>query len=297
MTLITIGIPVYNEEKNIVQLLKSIKYQKEIIVKKILIYNDGSTDKTEELIINLIQADSWMKESVFLHTAEKNQGKASALRWIFSQSTEDLLCIIDSDMILENKLVLKKLTAPFLDSSVGLSIGWYYYKAGFSGIQYVLEFSSEVLKRLGKSKSLYIASGAIMCLRKENVNKMNIPEKITRIDAYIYLKTIQNKFRHVFCPDATVFDTKDFSKLSFSWFTQAQQRVHVFPQIFQEIFSQEFLEDQQKTSLLLKIKVIIPLIFKHPVRFIIYILYKFSSIIVGFSLKKASDSYLWRKTS
>jgi len=54
---ITIGIPAYNEEKNIGNLLNDILNQKleHNILEKILVISDNSTDKTDEIVSSFMK--------------------------------------------------------------------------------------------------------------------------------------------------------------------------------------------------------------------------------------------------
>ena len=49
---VTIGIPAYNEEKNIGRLLRALLRQKTngLSIKKIIVISDASTDKTSQIV-------------------------------------------------------------------------------------------------------------------------------------------------------------------------------------------------------------------------------------------------------
>ena len=84
---ITIGIPAYNEEKNISEIIK--KLQK--ITNKIIVCDDGSTDSTAKIAEE-------MGALVVQH--ETNLGYGSAIRSIFLKAREeksDFLITLDSD--------------------------------------------------------------------------------------------------------------------------------------------------------------------------------------------------------
>ena len=71
---ITVGIPAYNEEKNIAKIILKIKK----VADHILVCNDGSTDSTSEIAESL-------GATVINHS--KNLGYGSAIRSIFYTST------------------------------------------------------------------------------------------------------------------------------------------------------------------------------------------------------------------
>jgi glycosyltransferase involved in cell wall biosynthesis len=92
---ITIGIPAYNEEKNIANLLQSILAQKQnnFYLEQILVVFDGN-DKTGELV------KKFSKKYPFIKLYQRNQrlGKANALNYIYKTHTSDLLLTLDADI-------------------------------------------------------------------------------------------------------------------------------------------------------------------------------------------------------
>jgi len=90
---LSIIIPTYNEEKTIVEVIRQVKSVDISPVKKeIIIVDDGSTDKTRQ-ILNLLP-DKRMK--VVFH--EKNKGKGSAIRTGIDIATGDIIMIQDADL-------------------------------------------------------------------------------------------------------------------------------------------------------------------------------------------------------
>ncbi len=84
---ITIGIPAFNEEKNISEIIKKLKK----ITDKIIVCDDGSDDSTGEIARKL---------GVFVITHEKNLGYGAAIRSIFLQARKqnsESLITLDSD--------------------------------------------------------------------------------------------------------------------------------------------------------------------------------------------------------
>lgn len=86
---LSIIIPVFNEEKTIKELLKKVSRVRlpEGMIKEIIIVDDGSTDKTRELLSGF---------QILRH--HKNMGKGAAIRSGIKIATGDYLIIQDADL-------------------------------------------------------------------------------------------------------------------------------------------------------------------------------------------------------
>lgn len=89
---VTVVVPVYNEEKTVIEVLERVAAQKE--VKEIVLVDDGSKDRSYELITAFAEKDARVK--VFQH--EKNMGKGAALKTGFSKATMEVVIIQDADL-------------------------------------------------------------------------------------------------------------------------------------------------------------------------------------------------------
>ena len=93
--MVSIVIPVYNEEESLKLLYEKIienipeQYEREIIF-----VNDGSTDKSVEVIKKLIMQDT----QVHLISFRKNFGKAMALETAFRNAKGDIIITMDADL-------------------------------------------------------------------------------------------------------------------------------------------------------------------------------------------------------
>ncbi len=95
--LLSIIIPVFNEENTIVSVLEKISHVDPGPVRKeLIIVNDKSTDSTIEVIEQYIKANPSENIKVFSH--EKNSGKGSAIHTGIKNSTGDLIIIQDADL-------------------------------------------------------------------------------------------------------------------------------------------------------------------------------------------------------
>ena len=109
---ITIGIPAYNEEKNIVDIVNKLKEKYESII----VCDDGSTDSTYEIL-------KTMNVNIIKH--ENNLGYGAAINSIFEKSQEigsDILVTFDADG--QHKIDdIETVIAPIIDEKSDISIG------------------------------------------------------------------------------------------------------------------------------------------------------------------------------
>ena len=122
---ITIGIPAYNEEKNIAKIIVQLKK----VADQILVCDDGSTDSTAEIAESL---------GAIVIKHPKNLGYGSAIRSIFLKSREinaEILVTIDADG--QHKIEdVKKVTKPIVDGQADISIGSRFLEEGDNAPKY-----------------------------------------------------------------------------------------------------------------------------------------------------------------
>ena len=90
--LISIVIPIYNEEKTIKKILLKINSVKNI-KKEIILIDDGSNDKTKYIIENYCKG--LYQKKIFL---KKNFGKGYALRQGFKLVSGEIVIVQDADL-------------------------------------------------------------------------------------------------------------------------------------------------------------------------------------------------------
>lgn len=120
MLQVSIGICVYNEEKNITRLLESVISQKTIDseIREIIVVSSGSTDRTNEIVNSFLKRNYKIK----LFIQEKREGKASAVNLFFENARCGLVVIVNGDIILREDSI-EKLVMPFYDQEVGMTGG------------------------------------------------------------------------------------------------------------------------------------------------------------------------------
>jgi glycosyltransferase involved in cell wall biosynthesis len=93
MEKVSIVIPVYNEEDNLALLLAKLQALREFEWEAIFV-NDGSRDKSGEILDNLAQKDSRIKVIHFL----RNYGQTAAMSAGFSHAQYDVVVPLDADL-------------------------------------------------------------------------------------------------------------------------------------------------------------------------------------------------------
>lgn len=98
MEKLSVLIPVYNEERTITTILERIAAVNLIneMQKEIVIVNDASDDRSEELIQQYIQKNPTEEIHYFLQ--EKNQGKGAAINRAIQNASGDFIIIQDADL-------------------------------------------------------------------------------------------------------------------------------------------------------------------------------------------------------
>ena len=110
---ITIGIPAYNEEKNIELIINDILSQNDINYKliKTIVVSDKSTDNTNNIV------KKYQNKNIDLIVNKFRIGKSGSVKKLIELSKKnfpDVIVILDADLRLKNTTVIKKLIEPFL---------------------------------------------------------------------------------------------------------------------------------------------------------------------------------------
>ncbi|MCQ6253888.1 glycosyltransferase family 2 protein [Methanocaldococcus sp.] len=119
MKKVSIVIPAYNEEKTIKKILEKILKVKLPLEKEIIVVNDGSTDRTKEIVEEFIK--NHPNENIKLIN-KKNEGKGSALKVGIRHSTGDIIIIQDADLEYDPNDYLK-LIKPILEGKAKVVYG------------------------------------------------------------------------------------------------------------------------------------------------------------------------------
>ena len=203
----SILMSVYNEELVLEKKLESIFEQSANESRKfeLLIGSDGSTDKTDEIILN------WMKShpEIVFKRFEKRTGKPSIINELMKDCKSDLVVLTDANVILEKNSV-HELLKHFADSKVGLVGGNILNKSNINkGVSHIESFyvnRENQIKKLESDvfKTMIGPFGGFYAFRKKLF--LPIPPHFLVDDFYWCMQILKQKKQSIFEQEAIAFE-------------------------------------------------------------------------------------------
>ena len=184
---IAIGLPAYNEEKNIASIITKL----EKISDTVIVCNDGSSDLTGEIA-------SKMGSLVINH--ERNQGYGAAIRSLFLKAKEldvDVLVTFDADGQ-HSVDDIQNVVKPIIDKKADLVIGSRFFNDSEdeipsyrkTGIKIITSITNTSLKeKIKDSQSGFRGYG------REVLSKITPSDSGMGVSSEILIKASNNKFR------------------------------------------------------------------------------------------------------
>jgi glycosyltransferase involved in cell wall biosynthesis len=184
---IIIGIPAFNEEKNIAVLIIQLKK----IADKIIVCNDGSTDLTSKIAEEL---------GATMINHEKNLGYGAAIRSIFLKSKDldgDILVTFDADG--QHRIEdINKVINPIINGESDLVIGSRFLDESAkevpryrkAGIKLITKITNATIK-----KQLTYSQSGFRSYSKKVLNELNPSELGMGISTEILIKASAKNFR------------------------------------------------------------------------------------------------------
>jgi len=199
---VSIIIAAHNEENIIAEKIKNtlaLNYPN----MEILIGDDGSTDKTAEIVAQFLD--------IRLIKKEKNEGKAAMLNNLCEVAKGEIFLFSDANTMLESTALENMLTL-FADEKVGCVCGQLALKdESGTNLESVYWKGESKLKQLESNFGAVMGSnGALYAIRAELYSELPT-HKTVMDDFYITAKILLKNYQCIFCEKALAFENTSTS--------------------------------------------------------------------------------------
>ena len=189
---LSIIIPCYNEQDTILNILEEVgkfnDFEKEIII-----IDDGSTDKTKEILKSL---DDDSIKKIF---SEKNYGKGRAIRTGIKESSGDIVLIQDADLEYSPQ-DYPNLLRPFYEAGADVVYGSRFLGGtGYVRLHYYLHYiANKILTHfcnIFTNLNMTDMETGYKVFKREHLNVKNLEEKSFGIEPEITIKLAKKKLK------------------------------------------------------------------------------------------------------
>ena len=170
-SLVTVMVPAWNEEVGVVKTLRSV-LESDYPAIELIIVNDGSTDRTDEVVRQFIASyqSSAVSERQIRYLSLENGGKAKAMNEGLLYAQGEYVVTVDADSVMDKDAV-SNLISRFTDPNVGAVAGNVIVanRARPLGVLQQLEYLYGFFFKRADAlfSSVYIIGGAAAAYRRE----------------------------------------------------------------------------------------------------------------------------------
>jgi glycosyltransferase involved in cell wall biosynthesis len=188
--LLSIIIPVYNEELTIGNIIDRVKVtvQQTGLKNEVIVVDDCSYDKSHEIA---------RKHSTKIYTLKKHMGKGYALRAGFAKAKGDIIVTIDSDGS-HRPEELPRLLAPILQDKADLVIGSRYLNQKNVAARKLNAFGVKLFNSFIELLTGIVitdSQSGYRAMKREVLRSQNPQAEGYEIESEMLVKTTQRKFR------------------------------------------------------------------------------------------------------
>lgn len=202
---VTILIQTFNEEKNILRIIRSILSQKgeNFLLEKIIIADDGSTDRTVDEIKKIHDL------RIVLLSDNSRKGKSARLNQMLRMVDSQVIFLIDADIHITNSYLISEVirrtdfstTDLVCINTVPLKGRTFFEKC----INYSVKIQQEIKKKWNDGNNYLICKGACIAISSKLAKSVYIPEELVNNDCFIYFSSLKQKRTPLYFDDLFVW--------------------------------------------------------------------------------------------
>lgn len=206
--LISIIVPVYNEEKTIDEVLSRIISLENKLSIEIIVVDDGSKDNTSKIVKKY-------NKIIFIQH-ENNYGKGAAIKSGINKSTGHIIIIQDADLEYSPEDI-PRLVKPILDGSADVVFGSRFL-GKIEGMSYSHYIGNKILSffaQLLYGQNITDIMTGHKAINKSIFKNINLTKRRFEVEIEITSKILKNGFRLVEVPIYYKYRTTGQSKIKF----------------------------------------------------------------------------------
>lgn len=204
MVTVSVGIPAFNEEANIGNLMTGLlrQTQKNFCLKEIIVYSDGSTDSTVKIV------RQFKDTRIRAVDQRKREGRAFGQNQIIRNASGKILVLFDADVTIKDRLFLEKIIKPIVEKRadlVSVSLENLPPRNFFEGILAVsMQIKKKAFEQYLGGHNLYTCHGPARAFSQRLYQMISFPQSIGE-DAYSFLFCLFFGFRYCYLPQAVAY--------------------------------------------------------------------------------------------
>lgn len=287
---VTVGICVYNEEKNIGNLLgKLIKQEnRNFILDSIFVFDDGSTDKTESIVKEFANK---FKEIKLISDGER-KSKNYRLNKFYKIAKTDIIVSLDGDIVIESKNTIHEIISMFENDNIGLVNGNVVPLRPITFVEKIIvnyeKFWKKTTDQINNGNNIHNSVGCLVALSKKFYETLQLPKGIVAEDHFLYIKAQELGFECRFSKKAIVFyrapqTLRDYFA-QFGRYFSSQEKI--------EKYFGKYAEKYYKIPKIYKLKAYLNSFLKSPLYILLGILLQFLQRINFYNNNYSTDK-LW----
>jgi poly-beta-1,6-N-acetyl-D-glucosamine synthase len=206
---ISVVIPAWNEEVGVLNTVKSLiaSGYKNL---EIIVVNDGSTDRTDEIVKDYIKNNPLVEnKQSLLYFSKPNGGKGSALNYGIQRSGGDIVVTMDADTVFD-KEALFEVSRYFINPEIDAAVGNVKVANSKSILGIIQQIEYTVGFYFKRTHSVfnceYIIGGAFGVFRRETFDKYGYFDTVNKTeDIELSTRLQSNGCKIIFIEDAIAY--------------------------------------------------------------------------------------------